>query len=127
VTQVCKQRRDLASLVNHEFFRALSDPTRVALVSCLARCCAPASVSQIATCCAVDLSVVSRHLATLANSGIVESHRQGRHVKYILRFETFAATLRALADAVDECCPDDSPRRKCAGVCCTPHSHSRTV
>lgn len=119
MTQTCKSPDALAARLDPGLFRALSDPTRVALVACLARCCGPASVSQIASCCSVDLSVVSRHLATLAEAGVIEGEREGRQVRYTLRFDTLAATLRALADAVEACRPGPAPRRRCAGVCCS--------
>ena len=43
-----------------ELFKALGDPNRLAILASLAESCAPQTVGQIATCCPIDLSVVSR-------------------------------------------------------------------
>ncbi|MBL8766033.1 MAG: winged helix-turn-helix transcriptional regulator, partial [Planctomycetes bacterium] len=75
---------------------------------CLAKCGRPCSVSEIAECCSVDLSVVSRHLALLARAGVLEATKSGRNVSYAVQFGHVAAHLRALADAIDSCCPQSS-------------------
>jgi DNA-binding transcriptional ArsR family regulator len=86
-------------------FAALSDPTRVALVACIAKCGRACSVGEVAECCSVDLSVVSRHLALLARAGVLEVSRQGRAVLYRVRYAELCGGLRALADAFEACCP----------------------
>ena len=43
-----------------ELFKALSDPTRLKLLACLAKCSRMCSVTEVAECCSVDFSVVSR-------------------------------------------------------------------
>ena len=91
-----------------ELFRALGDETRVTLLACLAKCGRPCTVGEIAECCSVDLSVVSRHLAMLARTGVLEARRDGRTVLYRVRHAELSAHLRALADALDSCCPPDS-------------------
>ena len=85
-----------------ELFKALSDPTRAKLVACIAKCGRGCSVGEVAECCSVDLSVVSRHLAQLARAGVLESERDGRTVRY----REVTESLRALADALDACGPD---------------------
>lgn len=65
------------------------------------------SVSDVAGCCPVSLSVVSRHLAQLRESGVVEARRDGKQVIYRLRAAEVARGLRALADALEACCPDE--------------------
>ena len=60
-------------LLDAELFKALGDPTRLLLLACLAKCARPCSVTEIAACCSVDLSVVSRHLALLERAAIVTS------------------------------------------------------
>jgi ArsR family transcriptional regulator len=97
----------MARLLEPAFYRALCEPTRIAIVAWLASQGAPRSVSEIAGsgCCRVDLSVVSRHLGLLKAAGIVESARQGKEVLYRVRTETLSSTLRELADAIDTCCP----------------------
>ncbi len=88
-------------------FRALSDPCRLEIFQSLVGCCGqPQTVSQAASCCSVDLSVVSRHLATLREAGVIESRKVGREVRYTVRYQELSNWLRNMADAVDRCCPD---------------------
>jgi ArsR family transcriptional regulator len=118
-------------LLDPELFKALCDPTRVSLLACLAKCGRECSVSEVAECCNVDLSVVSRHLSQLADAGVLESSKQGRTVSYRVRFTDISGKLRALADAFDDCCPDGAcgttgccdaagkaPSGKAKGSCC---------
>jgi DNA-binding transcriptional ArsR family regulator len=95
----------LEAAVDPRLFRALGDPTRLHILIRLARCCGPQTVSQAAADCAVDLSVVSRHLAILRDAGIVSVRKQGRQMFYAVRYVEVARTLRALADAIEACCP----------------------
>jgi len=91
-----------------ELFKALCDPTRAKLLGCLAKCGRPCSVTEVAECCSVDFSVVSRHLAQLARAGVLEPLKVGRTVNYRVRFAEVVASLRGLASALEECCPDSS-------------------
>ena len=87
-------------------FRALSDPCRLVILQELVGCCGqPQTVSQAAECCSVDLSVVSRHLATLRDAGILESKKVGREVLYTVRYHELSNWLRTMADTLDRCCP----------------------
>ena len=86
------------------FFKALCDPNRIAILSKLALCCEPCSVSQITECCPVDISVVSRHLAVLRDAGIVESEKRGKEVYYSVCFKELVSTLRDIANALEACC-----------------------
>ncbi len=63
-------------------------------------------MSELAECCAVDLSVVSRHLGLLERAGLVASSKAGRTVSYIALCLELAATFRAIADAIEECTPE---------------------
>ena len=84
-------------------FKALSDPNRISLMLQLAGC-GGATVGEAARCCPVDLSVVSRHLAVLREAGIVEHEKRGKEVHYRLRADVLVTSLRAIADAIEECC-----------------------
>ncbi|MBL8991054.1 MAG: helix-turn-helix transcriptional regulator [Phycisphaerae bacterium] len=107
-------------LLDAELFRALGDTRRVAIVACLAKCGRACTVGEIAECCSVDLSVVSRHLAVLAGAGVLESGKQGRQVLYRVRFQSLSSLLRRLADAIDACRCDGN-----AGGCgCVPNGGS---
>lgn len=98
------------ALLNPDLFKALCDPTRAGLVACIAKCGRPCSVSEVAACCSVDTSVVSRHLATLEKAGVLASEREGRVVRYSVRYRELSQTLRALATAIDQCCPEPESR-----------------
>ena len=101
--------RDLGALMEPRFFKALGDANRIALLAGLSRCCAPVTVGEIARCCPVDVSVVSRHLAMLREVGILEARKHGKEVHYAICYTKLATTLRALADAIDACCPPTDP------------------
>ncbi|MFO0831636.1 MAG: metalloregulator ArsR/SmtB family transcription factor [Phycisphaerales bacterium] len=108
----------LDALLSPALFKALADPTRVSLLCCMAKCGRPCSVGEVAECCSVDFSVVSRHLALLARSGVLEASKQGRTVSYEVRFEHVCRSLRALADALEQCRPGPSCEKGgCRGCC----------
>lgn len=102
---------ELGELLEPDFFRALAAPSRIALVARLAELGRPSTVSEIAACCPVDLSVVSRHLKVLRRAGILEAARSGREVHYSIRHAALAGWLRLLAESVEACCPSPRPGR----------------
>lgn len=106
----------LDTLLDPVLFKAFSDPTRVSLIGCIAKCGRGCSVGEVAECCSVDFSVVSRHLALLARSGVLEAMKEGRTVFYRVRYAELSRSLRSLADALDECCPPKGGT--CNGKCC---------
>jgi ArsR family transcriptional regulator len=113
--QAARWRRPIDERLDPRLFRALSDPTRLTLLACVAKCSRPCSVGEVALCCRVDLSTVSRHLATLARAGVMESSKEGTTVRYAVRYEHVATALRGLADALDQCRP--RPGATAAGCC----------
>lgn len=102
---------DLRCCLSPSLFRALGDPTRLAILVALAARPDERSVSELGLCCPVDLSVVSRHLRTLRDAGVVEARREGKEVRYRVRFGALATELRGLADALEACCPPAEERR----------------
>ena len=88
--------------------RALAEPTRARLLSCLLKCGRPCSVTEVAECCSIDFSMVARHLATKARAGLLTSEKQGRTVWYSADGAALAAQFRGLADAIDELTPADT-------------------
>ncbi|HSM93972.1 MAG TPA: metalloregulator ArsR/SmtB family transcription factor [Anaeromyxobacteraceae bacterium] len=82
-------------------FKALGDPTRLGLLVQLADGGGERTVSELGSCCDVDLSVVSRHLRLLRDAGVVEARKQGKAVLYRARGRALAAILRNLADALE--------------------------
>jgi len=99
--------RDLESCLEPGLFKALSDPTRLTILSSLALSPEPQTVSEVAGCCPIDLSVVSRHLGMLRDAGVVEAEKRGRQVFYRVRYTELASLLRRMADAIEACCPED--------------------
>lgn len=64
-------------------FKALSDPTRLRILNLLLR--SPHCVCEMESILALPQPLLSRHLAYLRNSGLVESRREGMRVNYRLR------------------------------------------
>ncbi len=94
------------ALLEPSLFKSLCDPTRSLLAACIAKCGRACSVSEVAQCCDVDLSVVSRHLLQLAAAGVLQSTKQGRTVLYSLQYRELADRLRQLAAAIEACDPE---------------------
>ena len=94
---------DLGTLADS--FKALSDPNRLRLLFELLGAGLEQNVGQTAGCCNVDLSVVSRHLAVLHQAGILTREKRGKAVLYGIDQTRMPATFRALADALEFCCP----------------------
>ena len=105
-------------LLDPALFKALGDPTRASLIACIAKCGRACSVGEVADCCSVDFSVVSRHLALLAKAGVLDAKKKGRTVSYRVRFDEVSRKLRRLAEAIDECRPRKGERLEgCCGGC----------
>jgi ArsR family transcriptional regulator len=109
--------RPVDGLLDPGLFKALCDPTRARLLACLIKCGRACSVTEVAECCSVDFSVVSRHLQQLERAGVAEAAREGRTVLYAARYGHLCRTLRALAGAIEQCCPAGQTA-ECAGACC---------
>ena len=61
----------------------------------------------------MDFSVVSRHLALLAQAGILEASKEGRTVFYRVKYTDLSNSLRALADALEDCCSNEGGACAC--------------
>lgn len=86
---------------NLGLLRALGDPSRWAVLCRLAVAPAPLTVTEVASCCGVHLSGVSRHLSLLARAGVVSRVKQGREALYHLNTATIIKELRRLATAIE--------------------------
>jgi ArsR family transcriptional regulator len=127
VTQMNKQQNgqltcgpgcgDITGLLDHKLFKALCDPSRLAIFCRLAECRCETTVSQAAGCCPTDISVVSRHLAMLRDAGVLHADKRGKEVYYSVRCSEMAATLRRIADAIEACCPPSDANKQ---SCCPP-------
>lgn len=98
----------IEELLNPRFFKALCDATRLSILTSIACCREPQSVSQLASCCPIDMSVVSRHLAILRDAEIVAATKKGKEVFYSVQVGKVAKMLRDLADALEACCPPET-------------------
>ena len=96
---------NLEQLLEPRFFKALCEPSRLALLAQLAQCGRPCTVTELARCCPQNFSVVSRHLVVLRDAGILAAEKRGKEVHYCVQFTNLAGTLRTIADAIDACCP----------------------
>ncbi len=114
--QADRRRSPFDRAFDVEMARALGDPARVRLLSCVLKCARACTVSEIATCCSLDLSTVSRHLTKLASAGLLLSEKTGREVRYAADPDALAASFRAIADAIEAgapspgdlaCCDDE--------------------
>lgn len=114
-TQAAACKRPVDAFLDAEWFKALSDPTRVALLGCLIKCGRGCTVGEVATCCSVDMSVVSRHLTILHRAQILEASKRGRTVTYTVRYAKLSEKLRGMASAVQECGPGDDCGEGCCG------------
>jgi ArsR family transcriptional regulator len=102
----------ISAVVDTRFIRALCDPNRIALLNRLAACGRACSVSELSACCPTDFSVASRHLAVLRDAGILAAEKCGREVRYTIRFDEVIARFRAMADAMEACCPPERRRER---------------
>lgn len=114
-----RRKDDLSQLLDPRLFAAIAEPNRARIVACVARCRRACAVGEIAGCCDIDLSVVSRHLRALSDAGVLGSEKIGRAVHYRLKGADLVARLRALADALESsapACAEDG----CCGSTCAP-------
>jgi DNA-binding transcriptional ArsR family regulator len=93
---------DEAALAVALRLKALADPVRVKIMSCLFSSSAGEEISgELAAVLRLSESTVSHHLGQLRRAGLVESKRRGMNVYHRTRPEA----LRALCAVLDpECC-----------------------
>ena len=102
--QIMSCCKPLQEILTPDLFRALADPNRQAILTCLARCGGSQTVGEVACELPVDLSVVSRHLGVLREAGLLVSEREGKSVRYLICCDEVIVQLRELADALESCC-----------------------
>ena len=84
-----------------ELLNALGEFNRLSLVYKLCECQQPQNVMCLCNCCNVDASVVSRHLKTLAQAGILKLNKKGRERIYSLDRAHVVNELRSLATKIE--------------------------
>ncbi len=114
MTQINKRLKNnaccepLGDVLEARLFKALCEPSRLTILAELAEAGKPLSVGDIAESLPIDISVVSRHLSILKEAGVLKVEKRGKAVHYAVRYERLAHTFRAIAGAIDSCCPTDS-------------------
>jgi ArsR family transcriptional regulator len=78
-----------------EAFKALSDPTRVGILNCLARS------GEVCVCVLTDefdvsQPTISHHLRVLREAGLIEATKRGKWAYYRVRSEAVATLAAAL-------------------------------
>jgi ArsR family transcriptional regulator len=84
-----------------DLLKALGEFNRLSLVYRLCECPQPQNAMCLCDCCSVDASVVSRHLKTLAQAGILKLDKKGRERTYSLDRANVVNQLRALATKIE--------------------------
>lgn len=82
-------------------FKALSNPIRLKILMHIAKCkdCHHKhNISELSNGCNVDFSVVSRHLKTLKNSGILVSVKDKNDVIYQFNKKEFKRHLKQFSE-----------------------------
>jgi ArsR family transcriptional regulator len=75
-------------------FKALSDPTRRAILALLKK--RPRTVNEIVEKFAISQPAISRHLAVLRAAGLVSATRDGQSITYALDTTVMMDVVRAL-------------------------------
>ena len=114
--------------LDQRLFKALSDPTRLLVLSCLVKCGRPCSVSEVAECCDVEFSVVNKHMKVLAAAGVLSADKEGRTVWYAARCGDLCDRFARLIDAIAEWCPNlaRSGSKPPGALCCAASQGGRS-
>ena len=111
--QRARAAQELREIIDSRLFRALCEPVRLDLLAFLTEQ-GRSDVSTIAEQFPQHTTVISRHLATLAESGVLRRTKVGRHVYFEVdgpgmadRMEKILERFRAI---VPICCPGDDGR-----------------
>jgi len=99
---------ELLRAFDTQFFKAFSEPVRLEIVRFLLQN-GRSDVASIAKAFTQDRSVISRHLKTLLDAGIVTAEKETRHMMYQLDGKAVLANLELLVarikDCLTVCCP----------------------
>jgi DNA-binding transcriptional ArsR family regulator len=83
-----------------EVFKAMADPTRLKILHCLQggeRC-----VTEVIEAVSGSQANVSKHLAVLKRSGLVDCRRDGLNVFYFIADEGVFMICRSVCDSLEE-------------------------
>ncbi len=83
-----------------DLWEAMADPTRRKLIDLLvAR--GQATATTLTADMPVSRQAISKHLLLLQRVGLIDGHRQGREVRYVVREQRLAEATRALSQVAD--------------------------
>jgi DNA-binding transcriptional ArsR family regulator len=99
----------IVELLDSPVLRALAEPARLEVLRVLLLH-GPADIGAIASHLPQDRSVVSRHLKTLEDAGLVRAERDGRYRRFELDGGAFIGALERILGET----------RAMAAVCCPP-------
>jgi DNA-binding transcriptional ArsR family regulator len=83
-----------------DLWEAMADPTRRKLLDLLVSR-GQATATTLTADMPVSRQAISKHLSVLQRVGLIDSHRQGREVRFQVRDERLAEAAGALADVAD--------------------------
>jgi len=84
-----------ATVMKHDVFQAIADPTRRSLLKLLADREMP--VAAITECFPISRTAVNKHLTVLSEAGLVGRQKVGRETRYTLRAEPLVEIRQWLA------------------------------
>jgi len=96
--QEAEKMSDRSLAVLEEFYLALSDGTRLRLLSLMQR--GEVSVGYLSEMLDQSQPKISRHLAYLRSAGLVETRRDGKWIYYHIAKQENSFALRSLTDAL---------------------------
>jgi ArsR family transcriptional regulator len=95
----------LSQYLPAKLFKALAEPNRISILALLAERGHSMTATELSREHHTDLSVISRHLHTLSEAGILHREKRGKEVCFNVLPGGLSSMLRQLADALDLCCP----------------------
>jgi len=90
------------SSIDSDFVKALAEPARIEILKLLLVQGA-SDVKRLADNMPQDRSVISRHLATMENAGLLRVKKEGRHVVYSIDGQGMLQKSEQLVDVIREC------------------------
>ncbi|WP_084634675.1 arsenite methyltransferase [Propionicicella superfundia] len=117
-----------------EWFRTLSDATRVQLLAWIAQHPGGASVKDLTATFPVSQSTISHHLAALVATRFLTVTRSGTQSTYRVNPACAGEMPDAVAILTGDCCADDAAGADCCGPaadattsCCTPPASTESA
>ncbi len=100
---------NLAELFDSKLFKMLGEPARVELLKILATR-GRMDITEITEFLPQERSVVSRHLSSMCEAGLLTSEKVGRHTFYEVDALAILERLEAMSSGIrryfEDCCPD---------------------